>query len=42
VWIAVVERKALIALHPMIVAAGGALAVVGIEPRPYQASKIVS
>ena len=42
VWLAVVERKALIALHPMIVAAGGALAVVGIEPRPYQASKIVS
>jgi GT2 family glycosyltransferase len=36
------EHKALIALHPMIVAAGGALAAVGIEPQPYKASKIVS
>lgn len=36
------EHKALVALHPMIVAAGGALAVLGIEPRPYEASKIVS
>jgi GT2 family glycosyltransferase len=36
------EHKVLIALHPMIVAAGGALAVVGIEPRPYEAPKIVS
>jgi GT2 family glycosyltransferase len=40
--LAITEHKALIALHPMIVAAGGALAVVGIEPRPYEASKIVS
>jgi GT2 family glycosyltransferase len=36
------EHKALIALHPMIVAAGGALAVFGIEPKPYEASKITS
>ena len=36
------ERKALIALHPMTVAAGSALAAVGIEPQPYKASKIVS
>jgi GT2 family glycosyltransferase len=40
--LAVSEQKALIALHPLIVAAGGALAVIGIEPRPYEASKIVS
>jgi GT2 family glycosyltransferase len=36
------ERKPLIALHPMIVAAGGLLAAVGIEPQPYKASKITS
>jgi hypothetical protein len=36
------EHKALIALHPIIVAAGSALAAVGIEPEPYKASKIVS
>jgi GT2 family glycosyltransferase len=36
------ERKPLIALHPMIVAAGGLLAAIGIEPQPYKASKIVS
>ena len=34
------EHKALIALHPIIVAAGGALAVIGIEPHQYKASKI--
>lgn len=34
------EWKPLIALHPMIVAAGGLLAAVGIEPQPYKASKI--
>jgi GT2 family glycosyltransferase len=38
--LAVTERKALIALHPIIVAAGGALAVIGIEPHQYKASKI--
>jgi GT2 family glycosyltransferase len=36
------EHKALIALHPMIVAAGGVLAAIGIEPQPYKASKITS
>jgi GT2 family glycosyltransferase len=36
------EHKALIALHPVIVAAGSALAAVGIEPQPYKASKILS
>jgi GT2 family glycosyltransferase len=36
------EPKAIIALHPMAVAAGSALAAVGIEPQPYKASKIVS
>jgi GT2 family glycosyltransferase len=38
--LAATERKALIALHPIIVAVGGALAVVGIEPHQYKASKI--
>ncbi len=33
-------HKALVALHPIIVAAGGALAVIGIEPHQYKASKI--
>lgn len=36
------ERKAVVAMHPMTVAAGSWLAVVGIEPKPYQASKIIS
>ena len=36
------EHKTLIALHPIIVAAGSALAAIGIEPQPYKASKIVS
>jgi GT2 family glycosyltransferase len=36
------EGKALIALHPMIVAAGGLLAAFGIEPQPYKASKMIS
>jgi GT2 family glycosyltransferase len=34
------ERKTLIALHPINVAIGGVLAVIGIEPQPYKASKI--
>lgn len=38
--LAMTERKALIALHPILVAAGGALAVIGIEPHQYKASKI--
>jgi GT2 family glycosyltransferase len=36
------EQRAIIALHPMAVAAGSALAAIGIEPQPYKASKIVS
>jgi GT2 family glycosyltransferase len=36
------ERKPLTALHPVIVAAGGLLAAIGIEPQPYKASKITS
>ena len=36
------EHQALIALHPIIVAAGSALAAIGIEPQPYKASKIPS
>jgi GT2 family glycosyltransferase len=35
------ERKPIIALHPMTVAVGSALAAIGIEPQPYKASKIV-
>jgi GT2 family glycosyltransferase len=35
------ERRPIIALHPMTVAVGSALAAVGIEPQPYKASKIV-
>ncbi|MFL6792619.1 MAG: glycosyltransferase family 2 protein [Bradyrhizobium sp.] len=38
----VTERKAIIAMHPMTVAIGSALAAIGIEPQPYKASKIVS
>jgi len=34
------EQKPIIALHPMTVAAGSALAAIGIEPQPYKASKI--
>jgi GT2 family glycosyltransferase len=36
------EHKSIIALHPITVAAGSALAAIGIEPQPYKASKIVS
>jgi GT2 family glycosyltransferase len=36
------EQRAVIAMHPMIVAAGSALAAIGIEPEPYKASKITS
>ena len=38
--LALTEHKALIALHPITVAAGSALAAIGIEPQPYKASKI--
>lgn len=40
--LALTERKVVIVMHPMIVAAGCALAAVGLEPQPYKASKIVS
>jgi GT2 family glycosyltransferase len=36
------EHRAIIALHPVTVAAGSLLAAVGIEPQPYKASRIVS
>jgi GT2 family glycosyltransferase len=36
------EHRAVIAMHPMMIAAGSALAAIGIEPQPYKASKIVS
>jgi GT2 family glycosyltransferase len=38
----VTEHRPIFALHPMAVAAGSALAAIGIEPQPYKASKIVS
>jgi GT2 family glycosyltransferase len=37
----VTEQKLLFALHPIAVAAGSALASLGIEPHQYKASKIV-
>jgi GT2 family glycosyltransferase len=40
--LALSEHKAVIAMHPMTVAVGSALAAIGIEPQPYKASKIVS
>jgi GT2 family glycosyltransferase len=40
--LAVTEHKAVIAMHPLTVAAGGTLAAIGVEPQPYKASKIVS
>ena len=36
------EHQAVIAMHPMVVAVGSALAVLGIEPQPYAAAKIAS
>ncbi|WP_291863067.1 glycosyltransferase [Bradyrhizobium sp.] len=39
--LAVTEQQALIALHPITVAAGSVLAAIGIEPHQYKASKIV-
>jgi hypothetical protein len=36
----VTEHKPLFALHPVAVALGSALALLGIEPQPYKASKI--
>lgn len=40
--IVVREQQAVIAMHPMVVAVGSALAVLGIEPQPYSASKAAS
>lgn len=34
--------KAVVAMHPVMVAFGAALAAFGVEPKPYEASKIVS
>lgn len=34
------ERKAIVAMHPMAVAVGSWLAIIGIEPHQYTASKI--
>jgi glycosyltransferase involved in cell wall biosynthesis len=39
--LAVTEQETIIALHPMVVALGSALASLGIEPQPYKASKIL-
>jgi hypothetical protein len=36
------SSKAVVAMHPMMVAFGAALAAFGVEPRPYEASQIVS
>ncbi|QHO71904.1 glycosyl transferase family A [Bradyrhizobium sp. CCBAU 051011] len=36
------ERKGSIAMHPITVAIGSALAAFGLEPQPYKASKIAS
>ena len=36
------EHKAVVAMHPLTVAIGSVLATIGIEPQPYEASKIVS
>ena len=37
----IIERHAIIAMHPIAVATGGALAAIGVELQPYKASKIV-
>jgi GT2 family glycosyltransferase len=36
------EREPTIAMHPVMVAIGSALAALGLEPQPYKASKIAS
>jgi GT2 family glycosyltransferase len=36
------SSKAFVAMHPVMVALGSALAAFGIEPKPYKASKIAS
>jgi len=40
--LAMTDQPLPIVMHPMIVAAGSVLAAIGIEPRPYEASKIAS
>jgi GT2 family glycosyltransferase len=42
VYAVLTERKGTIAMHPVTVAIGSALAAFGLEPQPYKASKIVS
>ncbi len=37
-----ISSKAVVAMHPVMVALGSAFAAFGIEPKPYEASKIVS
>ena len=36
------SSRAVVAMHPLLVAVGSALAAFGFDPKPYQASKIVS
>lgn len=36
------SSKGIVAIHPVMVALGAVLAAFGIEPKPYEASKIVS
>ncbi|SDH56459.1 Glycosyltransferase like family 2 [Bradyrhizobium sp. Rc2d] len=36
------SSKTVVAMHPVMVALGSVLAALGIEPKPYEASKIVS
>ena len=36
------STKAVVAMHPVLVAVGSALAGFGYDPKPYEASKIVS
>jgi GT2 family glycosyltransferase len=41
-WLLLREHQAVIAMHPMLVAVGSALAVLGLEPQPYASSKVAS
>ena len=36
------SSRAVVAMHPLLVAVGSALAAFGFDPKPYEASKIVS
>jgi GT2 family glycosyltransferase len=42
VYAILTEHERTIAMHPVTVAIGSALAALGLEPQPYKASKIVS